>query len=249
MNLFAGRRFVFNWKVTLFAFVCLALFIKLGFWQLQREDEKRRFIAEQQTRAAQAATVAADLPSTGDLNGLPVALSGHFDPDVIFLLDNRVLDGQVGFEVHQLFLDTSGRRLLVNRGFVPMGRTRQDPVDIPAVDGLPVQIQGRVYQSVNGLPLVHNGVIDPGRMPVIVQHIDIAEFGRLLEMALYPHIIRLAETETGALPRHWPGTVMLPEQHRGYAIQWFTLALVVTLAWLLFSFRRRASGETETTHE
>jgi cytochrome oxidase assembly protein ShyY1 len=31
---------------------------------------------------------------------------------------------------------------------------------------------------------------------------------------------------------------MTPEKHFGYALQWFTMALAVTLAWLFFSFRK-----------
>ena len=239
MSLLADRRFVFNWKITLFASACLVLFINLGFWQLARENEKQRFIALQQTRAAQPAVAAADLPSEGDLSGVLVELSGRFDPDVIFLLDNRVLDGKVGFEVHQLFVDSSNRRFLVNRGFVPMGRTRQDPVDIPRPGELPVRIKGHVYQRADDSP------IDPGPVPVIVQHIDVVRLGKLLGMELYPYVIRLAESEIGALPRHWPDTIMLPEQHRGYAIQWFTMALAVTLAWFLFSFRQRENEDAE----
>ena len=37
----AGRRFRFNWKMTLFTVALLPLLISLGQWQLDREQEKK----------------------------------------------------------------------------------------------------------------------------------------------------------------------------------------------------------------
>jgi cytochrome oxidase assembly protein ShyY1 len=31
---------------------------------------------------------------------------------------------------------------------------------------------------------------------------------------------------------------MSPEKHKGYAIQWFSMALAVLIAWLFFSFSK-----------
>lgn len=233
-----GRRFVFNWKVSLFALICLGVFINLGLWQMSREDEKRHFLAQQAERVSQPAIVANELPDEGELYGLPVVLSGRFDQQAVFLLDNRVLNGKVGFEVQQVFHDTSGQAFLVNRGFVQMGRTRQDPVDIPSVSEQPVSIKGYIYQRDNSNVAMQNGDIAESSYPIIVQHTDIVQFGNRQGTLLYPHVIRLLEGESGALPRYWPDTTMPPEKHRGYAIQWFTMAFAVTLAWLFFSVRQ-----------
>ncbi len=238
MSQVSGRRFIFNWKVSLFALICLVTFINLGLWQLSREDEKRGFLAQQAERINQPAIAANDLKQEGELYGLPVVLTGRFDEQAVFLLDNRVLNGKVGFEVQHVFHDISDRSFLVNRGFVQMGRTRQDPVDIPVVAEQQVSIKGYIYQRDNSNVAMQNGNIAESPFPVIVQHTDIVQFGKRTETMLYPHVIRLLEGEVGALPRYWPDTTMLPEKHRGYAIQWFTMAFAVTLAWLFFSFRK-----------
>lgn len=245
MSLITNRRFVFNWKLSVFALVCLVVFIQLGVWQLSREEEKRAFLQQQQIRVTQEPLPASEIPLEGELYGLPVILRGTFDQEMTFLLDNRVLNGKVGFEVQQLFRDTSGGNYLVNRGFVQMGRTRQDPVDIPSVSTGEVSVKGYIYQRDKSNTAMHNGDISNTPFPVIVQHTDIVQFGNRLDVELYPHLIRLLEGEIGALPRHWPDTTMQPEQHRGYAIQWFTMALAVTMAWMFASFIKE-DREVET---
>jgi cytochrome oxidase assembly protein ShyY1 len=62
----------------------------------------------------------------------------------------------------------------------------------------------------------------------------VAAFGE----RVYPLVIRLEIDQLGSLPRYWPSTVMSPEKHKGYAIQWFSMALAVLIAWLFFSFSK-----------
>jgi len=74
--------------------------------------------------------------------------------------------------------------------------------------------------------------------PIIVQQIDVEKMNDAVGKRVYPFVIRLEADQFGALPRYWPSTVMSPEKHRGYAIQWFLMALAVLIAWWFFSFRK-----------
>ncbi len=231
-----SRQFSLNWRVSIFAFVCLVLFVNLGFWQLNREIEKREFLAELSARESQRPMLANELPIHGDLSGVPVRLTGEYG-DVVALLDNRVLKGIVGFEVHQIFYDDSRQVFLVNRGFVAMGRTRADPVVIPEVRPGKMSIHGKVYQS-NGAPLLLKR--EQGRIkqfPAILQLVEMERLSDSLNVDIYPYVIRLATDQPGTLPRYWPSTVMSPQKHRGYAVQWFAMAFTVLITWLFFSFR------------
>jgi len=231
-----SRRFSFNWRVSTFAAVCLVSFVNLGFWQLARESEKRELIAVRESRQSKEPVSAIDLPDHLNLAGVLVQLTGQYG-DVVALLDNRVLEGRVGFEVHQAFFDESDRVFLVNRGFVVMARTRQDPPAIPEIRSGRVSIRGSVYQR-RGVPLQLKREQGPiVKFPAIVQQVDMSRLSESLGTEIYPYVIRLAPDQFGALPRHWPETVMQPEQHRGYAIQWFVMAIAVLIAWLFFSFR------------
>ena len=66
------RTFRFNWRVTFFSVLCLAVFVRLGFWQLEREVEKRELLAQKAHRLAVPSLEAANLLEEGDLEGMPV---------------------------------------------------------------------------------------------------------------------------------------------------------------------------------
>ncbi|MGV0035378.1 MAG: SURF1 family protein [Candidatus Azotimanducaceae bacterium WSBS_2022_MAG_OTU7] len=231
------REFQFNGKVTVFSVLCLTGFVYLGTWQLEREVSKREMLAQSAQRLSLPPAQAATLPEAGDLEGLRVRLSGEYHEPVL-LLDNKVLKGQVGFEAHQLFRDETGLLFLVNRGFVPMGRTREDKIELPKVYNKPADILGRIYQPGSQMVLLHNKNQVITEFPAIVQQIDIEKMIKTMGERIFPFVIRLEIEQVGALPRYWPSTVMSPEKHRGYAIQWFAMALAVLIAWLFFSFRK-----------
>ena len=231
------RKFRFNLKVTIFTLLCLVAFVHLGFWQLEREVDKREMLEQHAARLLLPPAEAGKLPAEGDLEGLPILLTGEYNQPSL-LLDNRVLQGKVGFEAHQLFLDDSGLLFLVNRGFVPMGRTREDKPIYAEVHNNQVKIRGRIYQPDEQMVILHNETGIFAEFPSIVQQIDIQRMVETLGKPVYPFVIRLDEDQFGALPRYWPSTVMSPAKHRGYAIQWFAMAIAVVIAWLFFSFRR-----------
>ena len=223
--------FVFNWRVTLFSLVCLVLFIYLGFWQLGRAEEKRTLI-EHYERLHQKPWGALTLET---LPGSPVRLRGRYQPQKVFLLDNRVLKGVVGFEVLTVFVGQGlGTRVVVNRGFVPMGRTRDDKVAIPSLRSVD-EVLGHVYIPQDQL------LADSTASGMIVQSQRPASL--LNDMSVYPNVVRLSSEDPNALPRDWPLTTMLPEKHVGYAVQWFAMAFAVLIAFGYFSSRGKESDD------
>ena len=120
----------FHWKVTLLCLLTFPVLMALGFWQLDRAEQKRaREAALDAVRTQPPAT----LPGT-DLAAIEeqrrLLLQGHYLTGRNWLLDNRQRDGQVGYEVITPFELSDGRILLVNRGWVaasaePIAPTRQ----------------------------------------------------------------------------------------------------------------------------
>ena len=101
--------------MTFFSLFFFLSFIKLGFWQLDRKDEKIKLIMKKAELSESQGILSSDISSATE-SGTPVSLKGAFDKKVILLLDNKILDGVVGFEVLHLFRDSSGLNFLVNRG-------------------------------------------------------------------------------------------------------------------------------------
>jgi surfeit locus 1 family protein len=234
-------RFRLNWKVTLFSVVSCAGFVYLGLWQMDRAVEKTRLIAAAAQHAAMAAEPLSQLTNDRAAVDTHVKASGDYQQGISFLLDNRVLDGQVGFDVLVPFQDQSdGRLVLVNRGFVPMGRTRDDPPAIPGLQPNPQSLTGHVYVATRRHD-EERMLKSVGAAGIILQLEDPLLVAADLGAEIYSHVVRLDESDPNALPRNWVVTVMLPARHTGYAIQWFLMALAVTVAWVVFSFEIKSA--------
>lgn len=165
--------------------------------------------------------------------GTPVQLRGHYDTESLFLLDNRVLKGVVGFEVLNVFLvESSSKSVIINRGFVPMGRDREDKPKIPILVESNM-LHGHVYHPsaplLAGYPATAATPIVQTQQPQVL----------MAKQPAYPWVFRLSETDPNALPRNWPITTILPEKHQAYAIQWFLMAAAIVIAYSCFCIRRR----------
>jgi surfeit locus 1 family protein len=73
----------------------------------------------------------------------------------------------------------------------------------------------------------------------VVQVIDSQILAKKLDYSLFPFQIELDKDQAEGFKREWQTTtIMLPEQHTAYAIQWFALALTLTLLFIGYSCKR-----------
>jgi cytochrome oxidase assembly protein ShyY1 len=232
-----------NWKLAVFSTVSLVMFTYLGVWQLDREDEKLALMQAVELRLQQAPlSTAALLAVQEDVDGLPVRLKGRYTDGLPLLKDNVVLAGRVGFEVLQLFVDeATDMTFLVNRGFVPMAATRDIRPVIPPTSIELLTLTAHVYVSTAIDRDFAVGELKDGLQ--IVQSTDPKVLRQSLGNNLYPHLLRLDETTPTALPRYWPVTSMSAEKHRGYAIQWFLMAIAVVIAFGYFTFKSESDEQ------
>ena len=232
--------------MTAFSVFFFVLFINLGIWQIHRAAWKVQLLKQQAERRAQPPRPLSEVPRDPvKANHVPVRLKGEYDPSRVFLLDNRVLNGRVGFEVLVPFDDTSSDRMvLVNRGFVPMGRTRQDIPVIPPMTPDTDTATGSVYVAATDdeKPESHTTPLGPG--VTIVEQASPRLIGDLMDKPFYSHVVRLLKSDPNALPRYWPVTMMMPSRHRAYAVQWFLMAVAVVGMWTAFSFKRNPPAES-----
>src|SRR5690606_5018678 len=128
-------RYRFDWKLTLMCLLLLPLLLRLGFWQLSREEEKRELQALYEERLQRLPVPLESLDAGSDLQYVPVSIQGRFDNSRYFLLDNRVHEGRVGYEAIVPFLSSSGLVVFVNRGWLPGTGDRQRLPVLDAVEG------------------------------------------------------------------------------------------------------------------
>ena len=235
-----GFRFDPEWRITLFSAILVPLMVALGFWQLQRASEKAELSAAWEVRQQQAPVPVAELwdaPGTA-LAYLPVSLRGSFLEEEYFLLDNRILGGRFGYEVLGIMrLEGSGGLVLVNRGWIAGDPARLELPEVPPVDGQ-VVVAGTVYVA-PGVPyLLVEQQLQPG-WPKLLQAIEMDKvspaLGRLADDPVFPYPVRLAQGQPGALAVDWQVVNVSPDKHRAYAVQWFTMAAVLLMFYLLRS--------------
>jgi len=237
----------FDWKLSLLVLVLLPLCLRLGFWQLAREQEKLALQQNWQERQMEIPVALQSVDTAADLQYLQVWFEGHYDNEHVFLLDNRTYQGQVGFEVVQPFRTLDNRIVFVNRGWQAQGATRQD-LPVPPLLYNSVRLQGSVYVPV-GEQLVLGEIAPGAEWPKLVQTLEIAELVRLsgIEASadVFGSSVRLAEATPGVLARNWSVVSTTPEKHRGYAVQWFAMATALVLLYFYYSTRTPARKELE----
>lgn len=250
-----GLSFDFEWRITVFALLMLPLLLGLGFWQLDRAQEKTALEVSWETRQNQSAVSLDALwdqpPET--LAYLPVVLSGVFLQDQYFLLDNRIYGGAFGYEVLGIMrLNNAGELVLVNRGWVAGDPARLEMPSVPPVDGR-VEVTGHIYVPPGAPYLLAEQQLD-GDWPKLLQAVEmekiVPQVEALGEGRVFPYSIRVNAAEPGALSIDWQVINVSPDKHRAYAAQWFTMALVLLGFFLARSsniwHRLRSSGDTGT---
>ncbi|UAW98494.1 SURF1 family protein [Halopseudomonas nanhaiensis] len=235
-----SRRFAPGWPLWLFVLVFLPLLITLGFWQLDRADEKRTLQARIDQGRDQPAIPLDQLPPGDDAAWRQLRLRGQFDVEHVWLLDNRTRDGRSGVEVLQPFRDeATGQWVIVNRGWIPWrDRSERPAVKTPeqtvtlTVEALPEP--GRGFELPDGS--------DRSGWPKLIVRVEPERLYEQLGLASPGWIARLTDSGPGALRLDWPGLPMTSTKHVGYAVQWFALAAALIVLFIWAGFRPDSEG-------
>jgi cytochrome oxidase assembly protein ShyY1 len=232
----ARLSFDFEWRITLFTLLLLPLLISLGFWQLQRAGEKAALAAAFERQQASPPALLQTLvgSSAVELAYRPVVLRGRFAAGQDLLLDNRTRSGRYGNEVLSVFALDDGALALVNRGWLPADPARRVLPDVPDVPGGSLEIRGLVYVA-PGEPYLLADEPLARTWPQRIQAVEMDKIAAVVDGALFPYPVRIQSGEPGALQADWQVVNVSPAKHRGYAVQWFSMAAVLAMLYLLRS--------------
>ncbi len=230
-------------KVPVLAYLTLlALLCSLGTWQLSRSEEKRSFLEQQALGSASAEIIDLSKFIGIDVTKLrykKTQATGHYDIAHQFLIDNQFSTGKVGYLVLTPFiLQGEATGVLVNRGWVPLNPDRTVLPELDIKDEFTV-VSGRInnFPSV-GIKLA-GAEIPTNSWPSVLQVVDVEVLAKKLSYPLLPFQIELDQDQKAGFKREWLATtVMLPEQHIAYAIQWFALALTLTILFIWYSYKK-----------
>ncbi len=229
---------------TLVVVLLAALFVRLGFWQLGRLEERRaeNAVGEQQSSEPPIELDQLLVDADSDYASIEYRsawVEGVFDTDSEVLVRSQVYRGTAGFHIITPLIKADGSAVLVNRGWVPL---ILDTVPVEAA--LPTPPEGRVegwVQLSRTRPRL--GAQDPteGRM-VVASRVDIDRIQQQVGYPLEPVYLVMDRPADENLPI----ALALPKfesegPHLGYAIQWFGFAVVLLIGYF-FLTRRQLAG-------
>ena len=224
------QEFSFSWLGLGGYFLLMLGLCNLGVWQLSRSEEKAQLLARQEA-ATHAEVIDLNRQAPLDSEAVryqKVSATGHYDGEHQFLVDNQILEGKPGYFVLTPFLLDSGGAVLVNRGWLALGKDRTVFPDVSIKQ--PAQhILGRI----NHFPAVgiklKGAEIPTNTWPALVQIVDSEVLSAKLARQLYDFQIELDADQVEGYQRLWKiNTIISPEKHIVYAVQWFGLALTLT---------------------
>ncbi len=239
------RRYRFRPTVvpTLIVLIAFPVLVGLGFWQLDRAQQKRMIQAEYDARSQDAHVgIGAQLQEAEDLRFYRVVAEGSYDPDYQVFIDNRIQNGRAGYHViTPLRIGASDVRVLVNRGWVPIGESRQQlpaanaPKGVHRITGVAAVPREKVFMLAEPPALTD-------KWQAVWQHLDMKRYAQAVPFPVQPVVILLdPESPAGGFIREWARLDAGIAIHQGYAFQWFLLAAAVLVLYVVLSLR---SGST-----
>ncbi len=230
-----GYRFAPGLWPSLAFLALFPLLLSLGFWQMERAGDKQALI---ERRADSEATAPLDLNRVAQLQEgdryRPARVRGRYIAEQQWLLDNRVLHGQAGYHVFTPFRleGQAAPSLLVNRGWVAVGASREYLPQLPVPQGT-LTLSGRLDTPASVGLVIGQVPLESVEDRVLVQSLDIAALARARGLDLLPFALVLDEGGPGGLQYDWsPVPPMGPEKHLGYAVQWFGLAVALLIIFI-----------------
>jgi len=215
----------------------LALLISLGFWQLDRANEKRAI--EDQIANANSFDVelVTSVEFLKDREYYHVRLQGSYVGDKQFIYDNQIVDQVSGYYVlTPLVLKGDSKAVLINRGFIPWNGRRDKLADIDISEKL-TEVKVQISKPVKRMELEASEIA--GEFPVLIQALDLDDMSTIAALDFINVVGLLSPESENGFVRQWEPYTGSIERHIGYAIQWFLMALVLAFIGIRLVLKQR----------
>ena len=214
-----------------------AFLVSLGFWQLERADDKRSI--EASIKQANTGSVEFIRKEEGlqSKEYYEVRLQGKYLSDKQFIYDNQIVDQVSGYYVLTPYaLEGQSKAILINRGFIPWNGRRDKLADIvigQETREIKVQISKPIKRM--ELKLSEVGI----QFPVLIQSIDLQDMADRAKVDFSSVIGLLDASASNGFIRKWEPYTGSIEKHIGYAVQWFLMALVLAIIGIRIAIKQR----------
>lgn len=225
---------------------CMAVFAIAGVWQIQRGQAKALMLTQREAaikapaQPLHAVLGTVDMTQASPLDRHHVVARGRYDGARQILLDNQIQNGHVGYRVWTPLVLRDGRRLLIDRGWVPLGPGGRAQPPEPTAPGGELAVQGLLRTLPQpGVRLGDAPACASAHWPRILNYPTIDTIRCLYQAPVIDGLVLLDEGEPHGFVRQWHAqTSMPPKRHYAYALQWFALALAVVVVFLVVNMKR-----------
>lgn len=241
-------RFRPSWIGLLVTACCIALFVKLGFWQYEKAEKKRQLQSVYDSYLQhEPVNLPEAFPDREAWRYRPVKVNGEYVTQYQLLLDNQIEDGRAGYHViTPLRIGNSQRLVLVDRGWVPASASHTDLPAIETPQG-PQEIIGQGWIPPDKFYSLGEESADVKQpWQVLWQNMDMKRYQKLVRLEVLPVVIRLdPASNAGGFVRNWVRPDDRITTHIGYAYQWFGFAVAAFLIFIAASFRKNLTSQNK----
>ena len=215
----------------------MAFLVSLGFWQLDRDDQKRTIEASIQKANTGVVELIVNQNELLNKEYYEVRLQGSYISDKQFIYDNHIVYQASGYYVLTPFVLTGqSNAIMINRGFIPWNG-RRDQLDDIAVDSTYREIKIQVSRPIKRIELKTSDISN--QFPVLIQAIDFDVIEEISSTSFVDVIWLLDPSSDDGFVRKWEPYTGSIEKHIGYAIQWFLMALVLGIIGIRIGLKQR----------
>ena len=243
------KNYIFKFKLipTLIFAITFCGFIVLGFWQIDRADQKN-VLNSNYTDRQQEAIIVLDknnvIDEKSSLLWRKVEFEGSFINKQNIILDNQIFNQIAGFNIITPFkIRGSDSLVLINRGWHPNLKNRETLPIINEISGERL-LQGHIASfPVSGIKLGKNNIETLNSQIFRFQRLDAAELNYFFSAKIMPYMIYLDPI----IDKELYGNFKLPapdsQKNYGYAFQWFAFAITLLIIFIRLSMKRKSNGK------
>jgi surfeit locus 1 family protein len=220
-----------NKLLASFSIFFVIVFMFLGVWQIERAAHKegllQAFNSEQESPPIRLTSQSPDWSR--------VFVDGIFDSSRQILIDNQIHKGKVGYKIFTPFRFDDNKIVLVDRGWIAQGQSRSD---LPQLDIL--EKKSRIIATVTS---PEQGVLAGSELltnewPRVSQTKAVELIASAFKEPILDIVLVLdpGSSQITEFIQIKPFAIT-PVKHYGYAMQWFTMSIVL-LGMFLYALKR-----------
>jgi surfeit locus 1 family protein len=223
---------------TIATFIVVVVCARLGFWQLDRLEQKQERNAAAHARAAQPhVRLGSAARDTAGMIFRRAIVTGVYDDAHTIIVAGRSFRGTPGVYVLTP-LRVGGSAVFINRGFTPSADAAH--VDIAKLrEPAPDSLEGLIMY----LGQDENPVARDRAFKRIWYRPSIAQLRAQSPYPVASYVVQLLPAPGAPeSPTRLPAPALDEGPHLGYAIQWFSFALIFVIGWAVLVFRKKQGG-------